>query len=207
MNPRDIAVRTLTAEDIPEVVDALHESFHDYPVMRFVLAGSRDYEKELRTLVRFFVMARSLRGEPLLGIGDADHMSGVALVSRPDRQECLPELEPIRSTTWAALGDGARTRYEAFGDATAMFRVDAIHIHLNMIGVRRAAQGKGVARALIETVHRMSREDPTSTGVTLTTEDEANVPLYEHLGYRVVGHAEVVPGLETWGFFRPDSTT
>ena len=28
--------------------------------------------------------------------------------------------------------------------------------------------------------------------------------LYEHFGYRVVGHASVPPRLETWGFFRPD---
>ena len=41
-------------------------------------------------------------------------------------------------------------------------------------------------------------------GVTLTTEDPSNVPLYEHFGYQVVGHARVAPGLESWGFFRHD---
>ena len=41
-------------------------------------------------------------------------------------------------------------------------------------------------------------------GVTLTTEDQANVSLYEHLGYEVVGQETVAPELRTWGFFRPD---
>lgn len=41
-------------------------------------------------------------------------------------------------------------------------------------------------------------------GVTLTTEDQVNVSLYEHLGYEVIGQATVAPELRTWGFFRPD---
>jgi hypothetical protein len=57
---------------------------------------------------------------------------------------------------------------------------------------------------LMDHVHGMSRRDTLSEGVTLTTEDPSNVPIYEHLGYMVVGHARVSPGLKTWGFFRPD---
>ena len=41
-------------------------------------------------------------------------------------------------------------------------------------------------------------------GVTLTTEDQANVSLYEQLGYEVVGQVVVAPELRTRGFFRPD---
>ena len=72
-----------------------------------------------------------------------------------------------------------------------------------MIGVRSRARGVGFGRKLIERVHLLSREDTTSEGVTLNTEKAANVPLYEHFGYKLVGHATVAPGLETWSFFRP----
>jgi ribosomal protein S18 acetylase RimI-like enzyme len=82
--------------------------------------------------------------------------------------------------------------------------VDVPHIHLNMIGVSRAAQGSGLGRKLIDHVHLMSRQDASSQGVTLTTEDPANVPLYEHFGYTVVGQTRVSPTLGAWGFFRPD---
>ena len=40
----------------------------------------------------------------------------------------------------------------------------------------------------------MSREDSASEGVTLTTADEANVALYQHFGYEIVGHASVGGG-------------
>jgi len=73
-----------------------------------------------------------------------------------------------------------------------------------MIGVRPRARGKGRSRTLLEGVHRLSRTDPESAGVTLTTEVPENVPLYRHFGYQVVGHATVAPDLETWGFFRRD---
>jgi hypothetical protein len=40
--------------------------------------------------------------------------------------------------------------------------------------------------------------------VTLSTEDPKNVPVYQHVGYGVVGQARVTDDLETWFFFRPD---
>jgi len=57
---------------------------------------------------------------------------------------------------------------------------------------------------LLERVHTMSREHPESRGVSLTTESAANVPFYQRLGYGLVGHGRIGPGLESWGFFRPN---
>ena len=195
----------LGEDDLPEVVDVLTESFLDYPVMRFILdPAAPSYEPRLRTLVRFFAMARVLRKEALLGIGDRESLDGAALVSRPAGPASPPELGDLRERVWAELGGGARGRYEACGATWSRFEVEVPHIHLNMIGVRRRAQGTGLGRRLIEHVHLMSRDDSESQGVTLATEDPGNVPIYEHLGYRVTGHAIMAPGLESWGFFRPD---
>ena len=195
----------LSGNDVAEVVDVLCEAFFDYPVMRFVLdADAVDYEQRLKILVHFFVEARVLRGEVLLGIGHRRSFDGAALVSRPSGPPSPPELSDLRERVWAELGSSARARYDSFSAACAPFEVETPHIHLNMIGVRRAAKGKGLGRRLIEHVHLMSREDSGSEGVTLTTEDEANVPLYQHFGYEIVGHATVGWGLKTWGFFRPD---
>jgi len=195
----------LGEEGVGEVVDVLCESFFDYPTLRFVLGPDpRRYENQLRTLIHFFVMARVLRSEVLLGIGDDNGLAAAALVSRPTGPEAPPELGELREKVWAGLGTAAQGRYEAFGAACAPFQVAVPHIHLNMIGVRRRAQGEGHGRQLIEHVHILSREDSESEGVTLTTEDPANVSLYEYLGYEVVGKAVVAPELTAWGFFRPD---
>ena len=195
----------LGEDDVGAVVSVLCESFFDYPTMRFVLGPDpRYYENQLRTLVHFFVMARVLRGEVVLGIGGDEGLSAAALVSRPTGPEAPPELGDLREKVWAELGTSARGRYEAFGAASAPFQVAAPHLHLNMIGVRRRAQSEGLGRLLIEHVHELSKEDSESQGVTLTTEDPANVSLYEYLGYQIVGRVVVAPELTTWGFFRPD---
>ena len=196
----------LSGNDVAEVVEVLCEAFRDYPVMRFVLGTDAvGYEQRRKKLVHYFVEARVLRGEVLLGIGHRQSLHGAALVSRPDGPPSPPELGELREQVWTELGPSARARYDSFAAACAPFELEIPHIHLNMIGVRRAAKGKGLGRRLIEHVHLMSREDAHSEGVTLTTEDEANVSLYQHFGYEIVGHATVGWGLNTWGFFRRDT--
>jgi GNAT superfamily N-acetyltransferase len=198
-------VERLDPTAVPEVVDVLHESFHDYPVMRFVLGPEQDaYDDRLRTLIHFFVMARVFRSEVLLGVKSGDDLVATALVSRPGGPRAPREFHELRAEVWEELGTGAEARYAAFGDACAPFQVDEPHLHLNMIGVRARGQGTGLARHLLDAVHDLSASDPDSFGVSLTTENPKNVSLYEHFGYRVVGTSEVGPGLTTWGFYRTD---
>ena len=191
--------------DVASVIDVLCEAFADYPVMRFVLGpGGEGHEARLRRLIEFFVMARALRGEPLLGVADGGRLVAAATVSFPGLVESPPELRELRERVWRDLGTGARERYEAYGDACAPLDVAVPHAHLNMIGVRPAFQGRGLASRLLDEVHAISRAEPASEGVMLMTESARNVALYEHAGYRTVGHVRVAPDLESWGMFRAD---
>lgn len=198
-------VRALAADEVAQTAEVLAEAFFDYPVMRFVLdRESKDYGSRLRRLIEFFVTARVLRRELILGVGAPGDLRAVAMISRPDR-ESPPDLAEHRERLWRQLGGAARSRYETFGAACAPFQTDVPHVHLSMIGVRRSSPGQGLGRLLLEEVHRRSAEDPDSRGVSLTTEEEANVGLYEHFGYEIVGRVAVTPDLTTWGLFRPDS--
>jgi ribosomal protein S18 acetylase RimI-like enzyme len=185
------------------VVRVLCEAFADYPVMRYVLGDRDGYPERLHTLIGFFHGARVLRNDAILGISDGLELCGVALCSLPDRVE-PPELDLLRERTWAALGADARARYDDCVRAWESTGVDEPNIHVNMLAVLPDRQGRGLARALLDRVHAMSRERADSRGVTLSTESDRNVALYRHLGYRVVGQATIAPGLETWDFFRPD---
>jgi len=211
-------VEVLGPDAVDGVVAVLADAFHDYPVMRYVLGSDRDesaptatspgtladsYARRLERLIRFFVMARVLRGEVLLGIRSRGVLAASALISRPGMAESPPELTVLREETWAALGREARSRYERFGEAANSVALPEAHHHLNMIGVRGSAQGSGMGRSLLEAVHLRSAQDETSTGVSLTTEAPGNVPLYERFGYRVVGSVAVEDALTTWVMFRP----
>ena len=129
-------------------------------------------------------------------------LGGLGVLS--ERRPWAPELDELREETRGQLGAAARQRYESYGTATDGLNVDVAHIHLNMIGVRDAAQGQGFGRALLEAGHAFSASTPSSTGVTLSTELESNVRLYERFGYRVIGSASVESAFTTRAMFRRD---
>jgi hypothetical protein len=90
-------------------------------------------------------MARVFRNEVMLGIpGDAG-LIGTALVSRPGGTDADPAFHRLRDEVWVELGEDARSRYADFGSACAPFQPEEPHLHLNMIGVRKRAQGTGVS--------------------------------------------------------------
>lgn len=172
--------------------------------MRFVLGDEPEFDNRLRTLITFFVMARVLRGELILGIAEGGDLAAAALASRPGSGATAPRLGELREETWAALGEGARGRYEAYGDVAGRFSVGVDHLHLNMIGVTGQRQGRGLGARLLDDLHARSAADPSSAGVSLSTELESNVSLYRRFGYRVIGGAPVASTFTTWGMFRPD---
>jgi GNAT superfamily N-acetyltransferase len=205
MNKKNCEIHVLNQDDVPNIVDILCDSFANYPVMRFVLSSEINYDHRLRILINFFVMARIFREEVILGIGDLANLRGVALTSNPKNSLNIAELKDLRDKVWLELGMESRSRYEKFSDICAQFIIDEPHIHLNMIGVRHEAQGKGFARKLMERVHLLSMSDPNSKGITLTTEDSKKVSFYQYMGYHIIGEAMVTDQLKTWSFFKPDN--
>ena len=202
---------TLTAlsfDHVVEVVSVLSDAFQDYPVMRHVLGpdapgSGAPYKVRLHRLVQLFVSGRAYRDEPMMGVrDDSGALVAAAVMSLPQSSNPRPAFIALREAVWAELGADARLRYDTYMQAANFFATRPPHHHLNMIGVRRAQQRLGLARELLEAVHRLANGDPQSAGVSLTTERAENVPFYERFGYKVVGHARVGPDLETWGLFR-----
>lgn len=198
------SVTRLAPDRADEVTDVFADAFHDYPVMRYVVGPAGDaYDRRLRMLVRFFVLNRVWRNEPMIGLEEGGRLVGAATMTPPGERPLPADAAAVREQLWNELGGDARARYEALGAIWRRFAVAEPHLHLNMIGVLRAAKGRGRARQLLDAVHTVSDSDPGSAGVSLTTEHRDNVPLYRHFGYAVMDHARVAPGLETWSFFRP----
>lgn len=179
------------------------DAFREYPVMQFVVGPGGDVDRRIRRLVELFVTRRHRRGGPMLGVfDDRGQLAGVAVLTLPVEPPPPADLAPWVDAVWADLGSEAFDRYQQYA-ATWPVLEPTPHHHLNMIGIRRAHAGQGMARPLLMAVQEMAAADPESSGVSLTTEVARNVTLYEHFGYRVVGHKQVAPTLESWGFFLP----
>jgi hypothetical protein len=99
---------TRIREGVPagEVLGPLCEAFGDYPVMRHVLGSEGDFAARLRTLVGFFLVARTLRGDPIMAAYDGDRISGVAVCTLPG----LPGRRSIRDAGSAGCCSAECTR-------------------------------------------------------------------------------------------------
>lgn len=197
-------VRHIEQKEIEEVVDILCESFSEYPVMKFVLGETDDYEVKYRKLIRFFVQNRFLKNEYVFGVGAPGNILGVTLISIPYKSSTSPELDALKVKIWDELGDEAKSRYELFGSQCGQFDVDTPQLHLNMIGVRKQHQNMGLGKLLLTHAHQLAAEDKKATGISLSTEVPQNVSLYEHFGYKMMGNANIADAFITWNFFRPN---
>ncbi|MFC2085946.1 GNAT family N-acetyltransferase [Bacteroidota bacterium] len=195
-------IENLTASDQAEIVDVLTDAFFDYPVFTTFLkdADSARYEHHLRLLCGFFADARLMRGWPVYGIREDEHLAAAILVSDPEFMPRPAELDAVYDKVSGEVGRDVMAQFDALDRATASFQPKTRTYFVGMVGVRPSSQGKGFGRILLDHVAKLSLARPESSGVTLTTETEANVAFYEHLGYRVLGKGNV-GGLTSWLFF------
>lgn len=194
----------LSSGEIDEVVGVLRDAFRDYPVMRFILSDAGgDYEEQLDALLAYFTDSRMSRGWPVLGVRVSDRLVAAANVTPPERTSPPASLQRRGERLALLLGPEAMDRFAAFAASGERFTPREPHYYLGMIGVLPELQGRGLARLILDEVHRLSEAHSGSTGVLLTTETERNLPLYERFGYTVIGRAEV-EDLISWSLFRPD---
>jgi ribosomal protein S18 acetylase RimI-like enzyme len=200
------AAERLADNCFDDVVAVLADAFSNYPVMRFVLGPDGNTAPRLRELIGLFVFRRIRLGGPMFGVRDkTGALVGAAVMTLPGEPEPPADVLRKRDAVWRSLGEDCRDRHDAYGAAAKTVLISAPHHHLNMIGVRRTHQSRGLARPLLEAAADLAAADPSSAGLTLTTETPANVRLYEHFGFEVVGEADVTPGVKTWGLFRRNS--
>jgi GNAT superfamily N-acetyltransferase len=77
---------------------------------------------------------------------------------------------------------------------------DRPHWYLHLLGVRPEAQGRGLSRAVLTPM--FARADEKKVPIFLETMPQANVPIYEKLGFVLVGRGELHGGLANWEMVR-----
>ena len=184
------------------IARVLTDAFLHYPVMRLVSGPEPGAESRIAQFIGYFVYRRGALGGALLGVFVDGELAGAATMTLPDEPAASAALDAGREAMWTAIGPGARERYDLYAAVARTFQAPKPHHHLNMIGIARAWQRRGLARSLLEAAIDLARADPTSRGLTLTTELEQNVRLYEHFGFRETGRAKVGDAFDSWGMFR-----
>jgi GNAT superfamily N-acetyltransferase len=169
------------------ILDALCEAFHDYPVMTYTLAGAGPaYDVHLRALINSFCENRLSRNHPIYAIRSGHRVLAAAVVSGPTQTPDSPELKEIHSQLDQLIGPDAVDRLAKYDDVCFAGEPNSPHHYLGMLGVRNDHHGQGLGRSLVEHIKSFVRLDPDSTRICLNTETDANVPIYERLGFTVI---------------------
>lgn len=197
-------VAPLDARDDAAAVDVLVDAFSTYPSTAWIVEPChQERTTALATLFAFFVAARRLRQEHVVGAWLGGELVAVALASDPDGPASPPELAVQREALWAELGSAARARYEAYGaaSAAALSDVSGARAHLNLLGVRRDRQGHGAGGVLVTWLLRAAAT--RGAGLSTTTEDPANLAFYERHGLRRAGASRLAERIDVWGLLAP----
>ncbi len=185
-------------------VEILAAAFKDYPVMRHILKDSGAlYQTHLEALLAFYCQTRLTRQWPLLGLRTGEKLVAAAGINEPEDIPWPSALHRIYENLGKTIGPDAIQRMEAFENQCDDLSPEFPHYFLGIIGVLPGQQGNGFARRLMEEIHLLSERHPASEGVCLSTETATNVPLYQHLGYKILAEADVGE-LHTWLMFRPN---
>jgi ribosomal protein S18 acetylase RimI-like enzyme len=217
IQPTRASVIDLPPDRLLEAVEVYVAAFDRDPYMLHVLgAEDRRRAEGIRAMYHYaLIEALPLVDWLVKGVivddGAASHgaansgaVAGVALVFPPDTGASWPEAANAAWSRFCAfIGAEATERMDNLNEAVTLRRPDQPHFYLGDLAVNPRYQGQGHGRRLIDAVSVLSEAHPTSIGVALDTENERNVALYEHFGYRVVDHY-FVDGLEIWSLFRPD---
>jgi GNAT superfamily N-acetyltransferase len=182
----------------------LAEAFHEDPLFAWALP---DEQRRLRALPRLFT--GSLRHCARHG-GVIEQGDGAAVACwMPATHATIGVLDALRSglaTSPLWLGMKATRRLQAHEepvDARMATHLGDANAYLMAVGTTTDARGTGLGRACVDAVAEAARS-AGHPAVVLRTENPANVPIYEHLGFEIIDQWTVsASGLEVWAFRRP----
>jgi GNAT superfamily N-acetyltransferase len=136
------------------------------------------------------------------GLDGAERVDGAAVWLAPADAARFGEIDAATRSRIAALTEDGGARYASFWDWIDGYLPDEPCWFLDILAVRDAVRGRGLASALVG--HGLDQARAAGVPAVLETGNPANVPMYEHLGFRVVERSEAPGGGPTIWFLRAD---
>jgi GNAT superfamily N-acetyltransferase len=199
-----VAPVRLTPEHLVEAASLLGRAVVDDPLFMYLLPDARQRGSCIPMLMEMFLRIGLAHGEVWV---TPSPIAGVACWLSPAHPTITAEDRDAAgwSGVEAAWGREAVDRFRAFfGDRDRAVGALAPEPHwqLAWLGVEPGRQGQGIGSALVRQV--TARADADGVACWLFTFAARNVPIYEHLGFRVTLDT-VLPSssLRFWVMARP----
>ncbi len=187
-------MRKLGAEHLPQITDLLTLAFYnDHGARYFIFERGRDFRRQLRAWLAASWPMIKAAGTPVYGITQGDRVLASAVALPPwtgfTRRQIYGWLLRV------AWGSGVISAWRTWRNTRAIQRYlpKEPHYVVALLGVHPSMKSHGLARVLLDEIHRQSDADPYSTGVLLQTENPNNFRMYEHFGYERIRRVRTGP--------------
>jgi ribosomal protein S18 acetylase RimI-like enzyme len=199
----DDGCRLLTLADVEPAARVIAQAFMDDPLCAYMLPFRRT---RLRSLTTFFRIYGELSIKAGRVYGAGDPLQGVAYWKFPESDGLsisvrgLGRLLPLLFSMYTIGYIRARNVIKRI-DALHEKHATGPHFYLDNLGVVETARGRGLASKLIRPFLRLADEGGFPAYTDTVT--EANVPMYEHLGFTCVEASPVKgTGITAWALLR-----
>jgi uncharacterized protein YhfF/GNAT superfamily N-acetyltransferase len=173
---------------VPGLAALLARAFAHDPMATWPMAGGDQLHERVRTM--FQVVDEAFAGAGWLWSA-ADGLGVMALVPPGAREREATLLDGIAPRLAPLFADGGE-RYERFWAWIGTHQPDEPHWLLDQLAVEPDAHGRGIGGALLR--EAIARATGDGRPLVLETAMAANVPLYEHHGFRIVDEGEAPGG-------------
>ncbi|MCI0703140.1 MAG: GNAT family N-acetyltransferase [Planctomycetia bacterium] len=198
----ELVIEQLTPRDEREAVESLTEAFVEYPLLVALCPNAKRRPRATEAFCRM-LLRLSVRAEGAFATADR---AAVACALPPGRE--WPSewaFMPVGaiSLAWRLGWRGTRLlkRLErGFDDTRAKHIGKRPHWYLYLLGVRPEMQRKGLSRAVLQPLFEIADRDKLP--IYLETMTETNVPIYQKLGFELLGFSELSEKLPNWEMLR-----
>jgi len=193
----------LNKSHIKPAAEVLARAFRNYPFSKYFFPDELEREKRLPYFFQYFLNYGIRYGE---SYATSLNLEGVAVWLTSDNYPMTfgRLIRSVPLSIMFSLGRWGGDRMRYFGeyiDAVHKRLAPFKHWYLQEIGVDPQFKGKGYAGKLLRPM--FARIDEEGLPCYLETEDEKNVTLYEHFGFRMVEKSAIPETkLTSWAMLR-----
>ena len=173
-----VEVVQASVERVPELATLFGRAFADDPNALWSL-GAKATEGQVIEWFAAFLGLAAPRGL----VWEAEDGLGAAIWFPPGAEQAYRDVEAGVRGTIASLSDDGGVRNESYWDWIAEHLPSEPHWFLDSLAVRQDRRGRGIGKTLIGLGLTGARN--AEVPAFLETARPENVPLYEHLGFRV----------------------